>query len=64
MLCVTAPVDQVFPVVWFDVKTTEPPEQKVVGPAAVIAGVAGGETTVTVIGSEVAEQPAAPTVTV
>lgn len=35
---VVAPVDQVFPVADEDVKTTEPPAQKVVGPPAVIVG--------------------------
>lgn len=40
--CVVSPVDQVFPVAEEDVNTTSPPEQKVVGPPAEIAGVAGG----------------------
>lgn len=39
--CVTAPVDQVFPVAAEEVSTTLPPVQKVVGPPAVIVGVAG-----------------------
>lgn len=57
MDCVVAPVDQAFPVVEEDVRTTEPPEQKVVGPPVVIVGVAGSAFTVTVVVAEVAEQP-------
>jgi hypothetical protein len=37
--CVVAPLDQVLPVALEEVKTTEPPEQKVVEPPAVIMGV-------------------------
>lgn len=48
MDCVVSPVDQVFPVAAEDVKVTDPPEQKVVGPPGVIVGVAGGGVTVTV----------------
>ncbi len=40
--CVTAPVDQVFPLADEEVNTTLPPEQNVVGPPAEIVGVAGG----------------------
>ena len=47
MDCVVAPVDHVFPVAEDEVKVTLPPEQNVVGPPAVIVGVAGGATTVT-----------------
>ena len=43
---------------------TEPPSQNVVGPPAVIVGVAGNAFTVTVVPAEVALHPAAPTVTV
>ena len=40
MLCVVAPVDQMFPVAALEVKVTELPVQKLVGPLAVITGVA------------------------
>lgn len=56
MDCVVAPVDHAFPVVEDEVKITEPPEQKVVGPPAVIVGVAGSGFTVTAVAAEVAEQ--------
>jgi hypothetical protein len=62
--CVVAPFDQVFPVAELEVKVTEPPEQKVVGPPAEIVGVVGVGLTVTVVPAEVEEQPAEPTVTV
>ena len=39
--CVVAPVDQTLPVADDDVNTTLPPVQKVIGPPAVIVGVAG-----------------------
>lgn len=58
-----APVDQRFPVAEEDVKVTEPPAQKVVGPPAVIIGVEGFEFTVTKVAADVAEHPA-PLVTV
>lgn len=64
MDCVTAPVDQVLPVAEDDVKVTEPPEQKVVGPLAVIVGVAGTGVTVTTVAAEVEEQDPLKTVTV
>ena len=38
-------------------KVTLPPAQKVVGPAAVIVGVAGNGLTVTTVGADVAVQP-------
>lgn len=57
MDCVVAPVDQVFPVEAEEVKTTEPPAQKEVGPPAVIVGVAGVGLTVTVVEADVAEHP-------
>jgi hypothetical protein len=56
--------DHVFPVAEDEVSTTEPPEQKVVAPFGAIVGVAGGLTTVTVTGCDVAEHPDAPTDTV
>ena len=60
---VVAPVDHVFPVVALEVKVTDPPEQNVSEPLAVIVGVVGFGFTVTVVEAEVAEQPAEPTVT-
>jgi hypothetical protein len=54
----------VFPVAELEVKVTEPPEQKVVGPPAEIVGVVGVGLTVTVVPAEVEEQPVEPTVTV
>lgn len=65
MDCVVAPVDQVFPVAEEDVRTTEPPVQKVVGPPAVMVGTPGVGFTVTVVAADVATQPDPfPTVTV
>lgn len=46
---VVSPVDQVFPVGADEVNVTDPPAQKVVGPPAVIVGIAGGAVTVTVV---------------
>jgi len=48
--CVVDPSDQVFPVALDEVNITEPPEQKVVGPLALIIDVVGIEFTVTVVG--------------
>ena len=64
MDCVVAPFDQVFPVADDDVNVTEPPEQNVVGPPAVMVGVAGTGFTVTVVAVEVAEHAPLETVTV
>jgi hypothetical protein len=61
--CVVAPVDQVFPVALEDVNTTDPPAQNVVGPPAVIIGVAGTGFTVTVVGADAAEHVPFDTVT-
>jgi hypothetical protein len=47
---VVDPSDQVFPVALDEVNITEPPEQKVVGPLALIIDVVGIEFTVTVVG--------------
>lgn len=47
MDCVVSVVDQVFPVEAEEVRTTDPPVQKVVGPPAVITGAAGIGFTVT-----------------
>ena len=46
-----------------DVKFTDPPEQNVVGPFAVIIGMDGNELTVTTVGIEVALHPPLVTVT-
>jgi hypothetical protein len=62
MDCVVAPFDQVFPVAEDEVKVTEPPAQKVVGPPAVIVGVAGSGFTVTVVAADAEVQPLAETV--
>lgn len=51
--CVFAPFDQVFPFVTDEVSTTLFPEQKVVGPAAVIDGAEGIGLTVITVGVEV-----------
>ncbi|MNW70982.1 hypothetical protein D3C74_505600 [compost metagenome] len=58
-----APFDHVFPVAADDVKTTEPPAQNVVGPPAVIVGVAGSGFTVTVVGADMIEHGPFETVT-
>lgn len=55
--CEVAPVDHRLPVAEDDVKVTEPPVQKVVGPPAVIVGVDGLALTVTTVVVDVAEQP-------
>ena len=51
--CVVAPVLQMLPVALLEVRVTLSPEQKVVGPLAVIVGVAGVGLTVTTTGAEV-----------
>ena len=60
MDCVVAPLDQLFPVVDEEVKVTEPPAQKVVGPLGVIVGVAGNGVTVTTVAADVEVQPPPP----
>jgi hypothetical protein len=52
MLCVVAPVDHKLPDAELDVNVTLPPAQKVVGPPAVIVGVAGNGLTVTEVAAE------------
>ena len=52
------------PLALLEVKVTEPPVQKVVGPPAEMVGVAGTGFTVTVVTTEVAEQPLLVKVTV
>jgi hypothetical protein len=54
MLDVVAPVDHKYVVPALEVKVTLPPAQKVVGPPAVIVGVAGRLFTVTTVASDVA----------
>ncbi len=61
---VATPVDQVFPLAEEEVKVTEPPEQKVVGPPAVIVGTVGSGFTVTVVVVDVDEQDPFETLTV
>jgi hypothetical protein len=55
--CVVAPFDQILPVALLDVKITLSGVQNVVGPLAVMVGVAGSGFTVTTIGAEKDEQP-------
>jgi hypothetical protein len=65
MDCVVAPLDQVLPFADDDVNVTDPPEQNVVGPPAVIIGVDGNEFTVTTVPAEDADvQPPLVTLTV
>lgn len=54
-----APLDHVLPVAEEEVNVTDPGEQKVVGPPAVIVGVAGNGLTVTLVTAEVRVHPAA-----
>jgi len=61
--CVVAPLDQIFPVALEDVNTTEPPEQKVVGPLEFIVGAIPVVVIVTVVGADVATQLPVVTVT-
>ena len=56
MDCVVAPFDQVFPVAEEEVRVTEPPVQKLIGPLAVMVGTAGSGFTVTVVATDVEEQ--------
>lgn len=58
-----APVDQVFPVADDEVRITEPPVQKVVGPPAVMVGTAGSGFTVTVVAVELDTHDAIETLT-
>ncbi len=58
-----APFDQVFPVALDEVKVTDPPEQKVVAPLAVMVGVVGTGFTVTTVGEELAVHVPLETVT-
>jgi hypothetical protein len=63
IVCDVEPVDHKFPLPAEEVRSTDCPEQNVVGPLAVIVGVDGFALTVTTVAEEVAEQPA-PFVTV
>ena len=56
MLCEAAPVDQVFPFGWEELKITLSPSQKVVGPFGVMIGAAGAGFTITFTEAEVAVQ--------
>jgi hypothetical protein len=62
--CVVAPFDHRYVKPAGAVSVTEPPAQNVVGPPAVMAGVAGFAFTVTVTGALTAEQPVCASVTV
>ena len=53
-----------FPVAEEDVKVTEPPAQKVVGPLAVMVGTGGSGLTVITVAAEVEEHAPFETVTV
>lgn len=55
MDCVVAPFDQKLFVAEEDVSVTEPPEQNVVGPLAVMVGTAGIVFTTTFTGADAAE---------
>src|SRR3989344_3997107 len=63
MNCVVSPVDHKLSVADDEVKTTDPPEQKVVTPLAVIVGTEGNAFTVIPIGEETAEHKPLSTVT-
>ena len=63
ILWVVSPVDHKLSVAEEDVNTTEPPEQNVVGPLAVMVGTAGIGLTVMPIGEELAEHKPLSTVT-
>ena len=56
IVCVVAPFDQVLPVALDEVNVTEPPEQKVVAPLALIVGVVGPEVIVTLVAVDVETQ--------
>ncbi len=51
-----APFDQVFPVALDEVRTTDPPEQKVIAPPALIVGAVGEGFTTTTVGEELEVQ--------
>ena len=53
--CVVSPVDHKLSVAEDEVNTTEPPEQNVVAPLAVMVGTEGKGFTVTLVATEVAE---------
>ena len=63
MACVVAPLLHRLPIALLLVRTTLPPEQKVVGPPAVIVGVVGVGLTVTLVVALVALHAPAFTVT-
>ena len=61
---VVEPFDQVLPVAFDEVKVTEPPEQNVVAPLALIIGAGGAVFTITDVGFDVALHVPLETVTV
>lgn len=61
--CELAPVDQVFPVVYEEVNTTDPPVHNEVDPPAVMIGAAGIGFTVTLITFDEAEEHDPSTIT-
>ena len=61
---VVAPLDHVLPAALDEVNVTEPPEQNVVTPLAVIVGVVGTGFTVITVGAELALHVPFDTVTV
>lgn len=56
MDCVTAPLDQVFPVATEEVNTTLPPAQKLNGPPAEMVGAAGIGFIVTIVTADAREE--------
>ncbi len=54
--CVVNPFDHVFPVALEEVKVTDPPEQNVVAPLALIVGAVGPEVIVTIVAEELETQ--------
>jgi hypothetical protein len=57
MACVVAPLDQRYELAALAVSVTLPPAQNVVGPLAVMTGVAGNALTTTLVGAELPLQP-------
>ena len=57
MDCELAPVDQVLPEAEEEVKVTDPPEQKVVAPEAVMVGTAGAPGSLMVVDTVFEAQP-------
>ena len=57
IVCVVSDVDQLFPEISEETKSTEPPAQNEVAPLGVIIGDVGFAFTVITVGAEVIEQP-------